>query len=261
MLISLTDIPVHIHCPDGHSRFLVELNFANLLGSGSPKLSYSIEQAETGYILNRDEAYTLPVRNDAEFLYHLEKDMVIQVQYRRPDLYFIHGAVMTWGEQCCLIIAPSGGGKSTLAWALLESGFTYYTDELAPVDLDQLTVWPFDHAFCLKTPPPSPYRLPENAYATERAYYVPMPKQNLPKRRLTHLIFIDQPSAGPPVTEVSEGEASARLFANSLNALAHGNQGLSAARKLAEKTVAYCTHSRDLAVLVREIRRLMSDSG
>ena len=54
------------------------------------------------------------------------------------------------------VLGKTGAGKSTTAWGLLHHGFSYLSDELAPIDLETLEVLPYRHALCLKRRPPSP---------------------------------------------------------------------------------------------------------
>jgi hypothetical protein len=106
-------------------------------------------------------------------LFHLDKDLTIALQLQRADLFFLHAAVVALDDRAVVLSAPSGTGKSTLALALLENGFDYLSDELAPIDVQRLTVHPFPHALCLKSPPPAPYCLPTGALGIGVRYHVP----------------------------------------------------------------------------------------
>jgi hypothetical protein len=96
----------------------------------------------------------------------LKKELTIDLQKIRRELYFLHAASLSLAGQGLLIVAASGRGKSTTAWALLHHGFDYLSDELAPVDLGSLRVQPYPHALCLKKAPPLPYSLPERTLRT-----------------------------------------------------------------------------------------------
>ncbi len=50
--------------------------------------------------------------------------------------FSVHSAVVGWGENVLAFPAVSGGGKSTLAAALTQSGFTYLSDEALVLDSD-----------------------------------------------------------------------------------------------------------------------------
>jgi hypothetical protein len=107
----------------------------------------------------------LHAANDGEFLFLLEKDLTIELQKLRRELYFIHAAALTIDGKACLLLAPSGHGKSTTCWGLLHHGFGYLSDELAPLDLGTLEIQPYAHALCLKDEPPACYPLPPGSAA------------------------------------------------------------------------------------------------
>lgn len=117
-----------------------------------PAISYRVERghAEGSLYISRAGACTLISRNDADFLFLFEKDLTIELQYQRPDLFFVHAAVVERDGKAVVLAAPSGTGKSTLTLALLHAGFRYLSDELAPFDLVTLQVMPYPHALCLR---------------------------------------------------------------------------------------------------------------
>src|SRR5689334_17878383 len=53
--------------------------------------------------------------DDSEFMFRFEKELTIKLQHRRRDLYFLHAAALEFDGKGILLVAPSGGGKSTLA--------------------------------------------------------------------------------------------------------------------------------------------------
>jgi hypothetical protein len=50
--------------------------------------------------------------DDGELLYIVEKDLTIELQKLRRDLYFLHAAALAIAQNAFLLVAPSGGGKS-----------------------------------------------------------------------------------------------------------------------------------------------------
>jgi hypothetical protein len=194
--------------------------------------------ASASYIVRADEP-RLSARDPGEFLYLFDKDLTIELQRRRPDLYFIHAAVVSRGESALVFAARSGSGKSTLTCALLRHGFRYLSDELAPIELGSMRVHAYPHALHLKQPPPSPYALPAEAIETPWGWHVPgagLPCGPLQDPvRIGAICFIDRSGALPPrPNPISRASAAARLFANALNPLAHANDGLDAAVAIAQ---------------------------
>jgi hypothetical protein len=193
-------------------------------------------------LITRDGAYPVLAQDDGDFLYMFEKDMTIEAQKLRSDLYFVHAAVVELDGHALALVAPSGYGKSTTTWGLLHHGFKYLSDELAPVHFTAMQVHPFPHALCLKTLPPNEYPLPEETIFTTRTAHVPaqfLPCETLsetvPLQAIFFVRFIDE-IPDPVLKPMAKGEAAARLFTNALNPLAHSGEGLDGAIEIVSKT-------------------------
>lgn len=190
--------------------------------------------------------------DDGLFLYQFEKDMTIALEEIRHDLYFLHAAALEYKGKIHLLVAESGGGKSTTGWALLHHGFNYASDELAPVELDTMKVHVYPHALCQKTEPPEPYLLPEETLYTERTLHIPvkaLPCEVVTESLPLHSIFFvryDPEATSPAIKPVSAGEAGARVYANGLNQLAHPSDGLDAALEIAQHCRCYELQSAGL---------------
>ena len=199
------------------------------------------------------------------FLYQLERQVIIELQNRRPELYFLHAAAGERNGKACLLIATSGSGKSTTQWALLHHGFRYLSDELAPIDLDSMQVHAYPHALCLKQRPPLPYELPRETVETCHSLHVPVSSMPLVAERERYSIalalFLEyRPTASAPaVRPLSIGEISARLYANALNQLAHPNAGLHAATHIAEQVPGYLLESADLTATCELVGTLFAE--
>lgn len=229
---------------------------------------------DTVYFAVRDASLAISIRtpgrspivstDTGEFLHELERNVVIDLQKRRADLYFLHAAAVEAEGKAYLFIAESGGGKSTTTWGLLHHGFGYLSDELAPIDLERLQVHAYPHALCVKQLPPLPYSLPVETVRTPHTLHVPV--QYLPRVAapgpypLAALWFVRYcPNASTPtVRPITPGEASARLYANALNQLAHPNAGLDAAVRIAGAVPSFGLDSADLAVTCALVRSTMS---
>lgn len=270
----ILDCQISIHCSDELLRGLVMANYAIFEHPARhADLEYSAERrAGGGFRISRDGEVQAEDDDDEAlrymFIYLLEKLVAIDLQKQRTDLYFVHASALARAGGAIMIAAESGTGKSTTAWALLQHGFEYLSDELAPVDPATLAVHPYPHALCLKAHPPGPYPVPEDSVLTERTLHIPpallpapVVQQPVPLRALLFLQRDDGDSA-PSVSEISAAEASARLYANTLNALAHPGSGLTVAVRIAGELPAFIVHASDLRAtceLISDLEQQLED--
>lgn len=201
--------------------------------------------------------------DDGLFIYLLEKDMTIELEVQRSDLYFLHAAALEYRAKIHLLIAESGGGKSTTAWALMHHGFNYSSDELAPVQLDTMRVLIYPHAVCQKTEAPEPYGLPSSTIVTSRTLHIPidyLPCELVERPfELASIFFIkyDPENKSPTLMRVSRGEATARVYANGLNQLAHEADGLEAAQAIASHSDCYVLNTANLEETCELVKSLL----
>ncbi len=249
---------INVRCDDTHFSELLWANYRAFGERGeTADLDYSVERGGSGgfrirrqdeIVLDQDDDPALPYL----FMYGFEKLLTIELQQRRPDLYFVHSAALEQGERVAMIVAESGTGKSTTAWALLSHGFNYLSDELAVLEPVSRLVHPYPHALCLKAPPPGPYPLPGTLVRTQRTLHIPvteLPGRLVRQPRPLGAIFFLQRSAAtrrPGFSILSPAQAGARLYANTLNALAHPGNGLQAAVDIAGAVPAYLLEAGDL---------------
>lgn len=204
------------------------------------------------WLIERPGKGARTVAGSAQLLYEVDKDLTVALQYARPDLLFLHAAVLELDGRCLALCGPSGAGKSTTTFALLNHGFSYLSDELAPIDVARGVVHPYAHALCLKSAPPLPYRLPSAAINVGATLHVPVAA--LPGRRtlqpapLAALVFLGSRGSlrATPLTPLSAASASARVLSCTLNALAHPHAGLDAAVAIASGVPAFELDAGDL---------------
>jgi hypothetical protein len=259
---------IQIHCDDIPVRTLILANYGAFEETSGPAdLEYSITRRPScGFCIKRaGETLVEETVGEATLYlvaYYLEKLITIELQQLRKDLYFVHSSALERNAGAVMIVAESGTGKSTTSWALLQHGFGYLSDELAPIDPVTLDVHPYPHALCLKAAPPDPYPLPDRITRTERTLHIPV--KSLPRPAVTRptplraLLFLrrDGSVSLPTYTEVSPGEAGARLYANTLNALAHPSSGLEVAVDIASAVRAFVLNAGELRATCELISNL-----
>jgi len=256
-------VNVAVHCPDPELRALVQAHWGKLAsGPTQAELTYAVarRQSSSSISIDRPGQPTKWTSDEGEFLYELESDASVAVQRLRQDLYFLHAAAAEMEGRAYLLVAESGGGKSTTLWGMLHHGWSYLSDELAPIELSSMRVHAYPRALCLKRRPPREFPLPAATFETPRTLHVPI--EHLPQVSqlescpLAAVYFVKHgPGAGAPaVRAISPGEAGARLYANTLNQLAHANAGLDAAVRIAQCVPSFWLDSADLAATCALIR-------
>jgi hypothetical protein len=196
----------------------------------------------------------------SDLLFLLEKQLTIELQRRRPNLLFLHAAAIALRGKACLLAAESGSGKSTTTWAMLHHGFDYLTDELSPVDIRSMEVFPYPHAICLKRKPPDSHPLPASAMDLGDTIHIPVdrfPARAVSKPCPLGAVFLlkYQPDLREPeVRAIGPAEAGARLYANALNALAHADHGLDAAARIVERVPCFSVSSAELSATCGLVR-------
>ena len=248
---------VHIVCTNRRLRDILIANYGALRVAPDGRIAdlrYSITASRTprALVIVRDGQGPLIAEDPSELLFLLEKDLTVELQKRRADLFFLHSAAVEWQGKACLLVAESGTGKSTTTWALLHRGFRYLSDELSPVDVNSMEVLPYAHALCLKQRPPTNYPLPSDALDLGLTLHVPV--SALPSAvvmgptPVATVVFLSRGAAGaaPVLRAVGRSEAAARLYATALNALAHPDHGLDAAVKIASHVPCFVLVSGEL---------------
>ena len=127
------------------------------------------------------------------------------------------------------------------------------------MDLPTVTVAPYPHALCLKSPPPLPYRLPAGALAVNSRFHVPV--ESLPSATryeplpLAAIVFPRRDgSRFPGLRPISAASAATEIVAHTLNGLAHAGYGLDAAIQLSRAVPSFEVDATDLAAAADAIQ-------
>lgn len=266
----ILDQRVRIKCRDLELGKVLLDNFGAMAGTpevgSSWDLGFEVRGKAGAYSVLRSGHTPQDARDFSDLLFVLEKDLIVEVQKRRPDRLFLHAAALDWKGRACLLAGDTGSGKSLVTWALLHNGFAYLSDELSPVDLDSLHVAPYPHALCLKQQPPPSHPLPGQAIHLGRTIHIPvafLPAPAIPEPRPLGAVFFLR--YGPELREpdlraIGPAEAGARLYLNALNALSHPDRGLDAVLRIARQVPAYTIASAGLDATCALIRDTMENA-
>ena len=256
--LSIVERNVRIRCPDRRLcewvRQIYRVMEAPLEDAGLIDLEIVIELSRDGgeYRIQRPREGPIRAAEAGECLVLLEDALAIELQLLRRDLFFVHAATLQQEDGVLLFSGESGSGKSSLAWALTRRGFKYFSDELAPLDIEGIRVWPFPRALHLKADPPPPNALPATVLDTGEAYCIP--PECLPGGTATlpapisAIFFLQRPPAAsrPEVRELTPAQSVARLAANTLNLLAHPHYGVDHATEVVRNVRCFELGAADL---------------
>lgn len=260
--LEVLDCGVQIECADEHAHALLQSIYHSFKRPiAQTRVSYHITPGSSDSLfIARDGGRPEIASGPGDFICKFDKDLIVETQKLRPDLYFVHAAVVAFRDRAIVLVAPSGFGKSTTTWALLHHGFEYLSDEIAPIDPRTFRVLPFPRALCLKKEPPGGYPLPPQVALTGRTIPVPtslFPNgpvgEPLPLSTIVFLRFIGD--GQPPVLKaMGTAEATVRLLINALNPLAHPQYGLDDAMTIVAKTRSFELLTGDLRSTCELIR-------
>ncbi len=230
---------------------------------GSPPVrTYTVSGPDSsGHFVVADGETSQSAEGADDLIYQIDKAITVAWQLERRGLFFLHAAAVAVNGRVVALPAFPGTGKSTLTLALTERGLDYLSDELAPVDLETLTVEPYPHAICLKSEPPAPYRLPEGTVRVNRRLHVPVERLNGATRHeplpLAAIVFPrrdDTRFAG--LRRLSNASGAVGLVAHLLNGLAHPGYGLDAAISLSASVPCFELDVTDLPAAAKTIASL-----
>lgn len=255
---------VRLTCADPAFLALATAHFGAMRAprtGAAATLQYLVQPLNGRWRLVRNGRTCGAAGGPGELLLLLDQDLIVELQKIRPDLYFVHAAVLARAGAGVMLVAESGGGKSTTAWALAHHGFQYLSDELSPVGLAGLVVHPYPRALLLKRLPPAGYPLPEGMLVTWRGFHVtadrlPAGICGSPAPLRTIFFLRRRPAGEGLVRRLGAAEAAARLYASTLNALAHPAHGLDAAVRITSRTPCFELITHDLAAACARVSQI-----
>jgi hypothetical protein len=255
-----------LRCADDEPAALIKSVFSGLVLQPSqflePTGQYQIEQnAPAGSFRVSNGVDSVSLEDTDSLLFYLDKEITLALQRARPDLFFLHAAALAWNNGVIVVAGVSGVGKSTLTLMSLGQGLEYLSDELAPIDLRQLTVEPYPHALCLKSPP-SDCSLPPGTLRCGGRFHVPIEMLPSPTHReplpLSAFIFLQRDEERfHGIRSITRATGVARLMAQALNSLAHPDAGLDAAIELSQAIPCFELDAFDLRAGSQAMKTLL----
>jgi hypothetical protein len=199
-----------------------------------------VSRRPDGYVVTGGREGISRLGSLEETLVSVRYEVVRQLIEARSDLLWLHAGAVARGGRALLIVGPGGVGKSTLATALLDRGFRYLGDDVAPIDLGTGRVVPFPTA-------PTVWRHPGRWVVPEAVTALPRADVRVTPRSVARapvgvaaLVFPRYVAAGPSAVErCAPGEAALTLLQQSLNFPSHRETAVRWACQLAAGRPAF----------------------
>ncbi len=151
--LELLGSTIALHAPAPWTELLAELwaPFVRVAQS-PPAMEVVIEGTQELWSFRIDGGPPQPVPNGWELLDQIRHAMTERASELAPSFLVLHAGVVERDGRCVLIAGPSGVGKTTLTMALLGRGWSYMSDDIAPIDIATLEVAPFPKPLGVRSP-------------------------------------------------------------------------------------------------------------
>lgn len=117
----------------------------------SPQTTFEVRETGTGYEWRQDNRVSLYCETLDELIQQALYQVVEYACHQIPWLAIFHAAALGDGQSCIVLPGLGGSGKTTLAAALVRSGFEYLGDETIPLRRDNGHIVPLPGPLCLKS--------------------------------------------------------------------------------------------------------------
>jgi hypothetical protein len=102
--------------------------------SGEPARFALRTRGEGAPAIEREGGVSSTLESSEDLLPVLEGVLYARMAQRTPRLQVLHAAALARHGKAVVFLGPSGAGKSVLSLSLCERGWTYLSDEFAPLD-------------------------------------------------------------------------------------------------------------------------------
>ena len=111
-----------------------------------------IEADPTGWTISFFDEWGVLDSDPWSLANELRNAMFTKALEASADTIAIHAAALARGETGLLLCGPSGTGKSSLTLALLDQGWTYLSDDFAPISVESDRILPVPKPLHVKNP-------------------------------------------------------------------------------------------------------------
>lgn len=142
--------PIRVRCTDPHLSELLAAVLAPCRATAIPQGELLIVGSSSGFALCEDG---ILARSGLTLAHARNAVLNRMIRLSRPEQRFttiLHGAAVTDGDRCLVLLGGGGSGKSTLAAALIAEGWRLVSDDLIPLEARTGHVWTVPYALSVK---------------------------------------------------------------------------------------------------------------
>lgn len=196
VILEVLDSRFQISTNDNEMADLVNELWEPFGTAGSGGLEITLNRRDNEWFIQTDNVRSQST-NPWAVVDHLRHVILDRALADTAPLVVLHAAVVTRNGICLLIAGPSGAGKTTLALALIDKGWSYLSDDAAPWDPRSGSILSFPKPLNIKDAtrwerlrtrwsPPSWPAIPKGGLPVPAAALTPTSQDAV---RPTHLVF------------------------------------------------------------------------
>lgn len=247
-----------MRCDDPEVLGALERIFAMMRGtSGRSMAELEVRRTNGRYAVRGNGDVTLEDGSLADAVRCIRDSAIQILMDARPDLLWLHAGAAAFNGQAVLFPGAPGGGKSTLVTRLCARGWSYLSDEIAPLDLLSHAVLPFPQTPAVrKYPgqdmPPEWLRMPKTAVGLRRGSLCGEP---MPVTAVVRPFYRRDVRA--ELSVVSPAATALHLLEQCWNFASHGEAAVGYVCKLAQRvpgfSVSFSDGEATAEVVAREL--------
>ena len=225
----MTDVP--------EARRFLEAAFRHMLVSGVTVSAgaFSFVTTSGGFLLESAERYEYPGVPVEQLLPLVKDEVRLHFMRSRSDLLWLHAGAVATSKGAVLLAAPSGQGKSSISTALVERGWRFLSDDIAPVRMDANRVMPFPQTPVRRLHPGSEVASADVWQLQRESVAISTGLIGRSDASIAHVVFVNYAAeATTKIEQLRPGSGAMEILRNLTNFVDHKASAVSRVAELAQ---------------------------
>ncbi len=225
--------------------FCFRAMLADRTNGRAPASSLEVVRTGSGFALNRDGQTLLEAETLVPVLQRTRHEVIQAHVDNRRELLWLHAGAVASEAGAVLLIGPTGSGKSSLTARLVETGWFYLSDDIAPLHPETFAVHPYPLTPFTREHTGEPLG-PDGIASLDKVTVNIAPdryaREPSPVRALVFPVYDPD---HPGIVPVTPGPASLRLLAQGINTRDLGEAAVRTAAGVNRENPAFELHYAD----------------